>query len=597
MISFDKDTSLFAVYDGHGGHEVAVYCAQKLPDFLKGTQAYKKGDLENALIDTFLGFDATISTREVVTILKEIAGVKDDGGEGDGNSEDDENVDHLYEEASMPIEQVMEKYQSNLLNPHLKKLQGNKVPVSPLLKARKIGESSGQCSSSASSSGSCSSGSSKESSKTESEDTSADSTDKKDSEKKENNLCSSSACDSSSTGTSNGEAKIELTEIKSEEKSTAVEDDDKKSIFKDEKETTTKSVLTNGDAEPTKETTESLANGEITSSPKGKGKAIIKKSPDKTEPNHDKNLRIRNAVQLYSKLLMMDEESETEDENDETFQGAQQPSDTSGESGAESSSEGADDENEDENEEEEENGSDEEEEMPREEDDDDVTEFTRTMTEEPGSDSGCTAVVALLRGNQLYVANAGDSRCVVCRDGKAVDMSFDHKPEDKLEMNRVINAGGTVTRDGRVNGGLNLSRAIGDHAYKQNKKLSDREQMITALPDIKILTIDPAEDEFMVLACDGIWNFMSSQEVVDFVRPRLTSKTPEKLSQICEEMFDHCLAPNTMGDGTGCDNMTVCVIQFKNELVKKRSADNVAEEDENSAKRAKTETTEPASAE
>lgn len=44
-------------------------------------------------------------------------------------------------------------------------------------------------------------------------------------------------------------------------------------------------------------------------------------------------------------------------------------------------------------------------------------EFARNMREEPGSDSGCTAVVALLRGNELYVANAGDSRCIICRNG------------------------------------------------------------------------------------------------------------------------------------------------------------------------------------
>lgn len=84
----------------------------------------------------------------------------------------------------------------------------------------------------------------------------------------------------------------------------------------------------------------------------------------------------------------------------------------------------------------------------------------------PGSSSGCTAVVALLHENELYVANAGDSRCVVCRDGKAMDMSFDHKPEDTEELERIRKAGGRVTMDGRVNGGLNLSRAIGDHAYK-----------------------------------------------------------------------------------------------------------------------------------
>jgi protein phosphatase 1G len=75
----------------------------------------------------------------------------------------------------------------------------------------------------------------------------------------------------------------------------------------------------------------------------------------------------------------------------------------------------------------------------------------------------------------------------------------------------------------------------GDHAYKQSEGLSAQEQMITALPDVRTLMIDPAEDEFMVLACDGIWNFMSSQEVVDFVRPRI-QESQTKLSQICEEV-------------------------------------------------------------
>lgn len=74
LLDFDEDTSLFAVYDGHGGHEVALYTSQKLPDYIKGTDAYGKGDLENALINAFLDFDATIATREVVAVLKELAG-------------------------------------------------------------------------------------------------------------------------------------------------------------------------------------------------------------------------------------------------------------------------------------------------------------------------------------------------------------------------------------------------------------------------------------------------------------------------------------------------------------------------------------------
>lgn len=89
-----------------------------------------------------------------------------------------------------------------------------------------------------------------------------------------------------------------------------------------------------------------------------------------------------------------------------------------------------------------------------------------------------------------------------------------------------------MTLDGRVSGGLNLSRAIGDHAYKKTTSLPAEEQAITALPDIRTLTLED-EDEFMVIACDGIWNFMSSQEVIDFVRVRLQKKT---LGQICEEV-------------------------------------------------------------
>merc|ERR1719205_35683 len=185
------------------------------------------------------------------------------------------------------------------------------------------------------------------------------------------------------------------------------------------------------------------------------------------------------------------------------------------------------------------------------------------FTEEPGNDSGCTAVVAMLAGTTLYVANAGDSRCVVCRDGVAVEMSADHKPEDDIELKRIKNAGGKVTPDGRVNGGLNLSRAIGDHAYKQNKSLGLPDQMISPKPDIKTLEIDPAKDSWMILACDGIWNFMSSQEVVDYINPKMENTPQDKLSLICEELFEHCLAPDTMGDGTGCDNMTAVIVKFK----------------------------------
>jgi len=73
--------------------------------------------------------------------------------------------------------------------------------------------------------------------------------------------------------------------------------------------------------------------------------------------------------------------------------------------------------------------------------------------------------MALLVDDKLYVANAGDSRCVVSVEGKAHDMSKDHKPEDEPELKRINKAGGRVSSDGRVNGGLNLSRALGNNFY------------------------------------------------------------------------------------------------------------------------------------
>ncbi|KAH0622979.1 hypothetical protein JD844_025933 [Phrynosoma platyrhinos] len=251
------------------------------------------------------------------------------------------------------------------------------------------------------------------------------------------------------------------------------------------------------------------------------------------------------------------EEEEEEEEEEEDDESEECSEDEDGYSSEEA-------ENEEEEEDEEEDDTEEAEED--EEEDEDMMLPGMDGKEKPGSDSGTTAVVALIRGKQLIVANAGDSRCVVSEGGKAVDMSYDHKPEDEVELARIKNAGGKVTMDGRVNGGLNLSRAIGDHFYKRNKNLPPEEQMISALPDIKMLTINDDHD-FMVIACDGIWNVMSSQEVVDFVQSKIDQKGEDgelrPLSSIVEELLDRCLAPDTSGDGTGCDNMTCILISFK----------------------------------
>ena len=81
------------------------------------------------------------------------------------------------------------------------------------------------------------------------------------------------------------------------------------------------------------------------------------------------------------------------------------------------------------------------------------------------SQAGCTATMVLITPNEMYCANAGDSRTVMCEHGKAVELSKDHKPDLPTERTRILKAGGEVV-DGRVNGMLALSRAIGDFDYK-----------------------------------------------------------------------------------------------------------------------------------
>jgi len=182
--------------------------------------------------------------------------------------------------------------------------------------------------------------------------------------------------------------------------------------------------------------------------------------------------------------------------------------------------------------------------------------------------AGCTAVVALLKGTKLYVANAGDSRAVISKAGVAEALSIDHKPTQDRERDRIVGAGGFVSEIGgvaRVNANLNLSRAIGDLRYKTNRALSPSEQIITAEPDVTVTELTH-EHEFLVMACDGVWDVMKNQEVVDFVRERLATPTrPGKTAEeTCCDLLDACLAKDPKESrGIGCDNMTAIIVQFR----------------------------------
>mmetsp|Transcript_47724 Transcript_47724/g.103857 ORF Transcript_47724/g.103857 Transcript_47724/m.103857 type:complete len:324 (-) Transcript_47724:75-1046(-) len=179
--------------------------------------------------------------------------------------------------------------------------------------------------------------------------------------------------------------------------------------------------------------------------------------------------------------------------------------------------------------------------------------------------TGSTAVVCCLRPGEVVVANAGDSRAVMCCSGEAVDLSKDHKPTLASERKRIKEAGGWVdNREDRVNGDLALSRALGDHRFKKALHLPACDQIITCVPDVQRLARQ-ASDEFILIACDGVWDVMLSQQVVSFIRQRLGPRNTWgtrlasgelKLSAIVEQLLDHCISP-ALASG---DNLTAVLI-------------------------------------
>ena len=160
------------------------------------------------------------------------------------------------------------------------------------------------------------------------------------------------------------------------------------------------------------------------------------------------------------------------------------------------------------------------------------------------STAGCTANVALIIGNDLYVANAGDSRCVIAEGGKFEELSIDHKPDNEGEKARIIKAEGSVF-NGRVNGNLSLSRALGDFDYKGQNKLKRDEQLIIATPEIKHKVLN-STSEFLILGCDGIWETLSTEKIIEFIRDKLTEK--KNLKDVVEALMDTLLAKDTTGN-------------------------------------------------
>ncbi|KAK3113049.1 mgpp2cl-1, protein phosphatase 2C-like protein 1 [Teratosphaeriaceae sp. CCFEE 6253] len=158
------------------------------------------------------------------------------------------------------------------------------------------------------------------------------------------------------------------------------------------------------------------------------------------------------------------------------------------------------------------------------------------------------------RSRVLYTANVGDARIVLCRNGKALRLSYDHKGSDENEGKRIAGAGGLILNN-RVNGVLAVTRALGD-AYMKD--------LVTGHPYTTETVIQPDIDEFMILACDGLWDVCSDQEAVDLIR---NTQDPQTASR---QLVEHALARFST------DNLSCMVVRFDSKAVQQTVAREVA---------------------
>lgn len=162
--------------------------------------------------------------------------------------------------------------------------------------------------------------------------------------------------------------------------------------------------------------------------------------------------------------------------------------------------------------------------------------------------AGTTALIAMLHGSKLVVANVGDSRGVMCDSrSQAIPLSFDHKPQQMRERKRIQQAGGFVIFNGvwRVAGILATSRALGDYPLKDKN-------LVIADPDILTFELKDHKPQFLILASDGLWDTFSNEEAVAFIRERLHEDDFGAKSLTLQAYYRGSL-----------DNITVLIINFK----------------------------------
>ena len=192
--------------------------------------------------------------------------------------------------------------------------------------------------------------------------------------------------------------------------------------------------------------------------------------------------------------------------------------------------------------------------------------------------SGSCGIIALIQQNKLIIANVGDSRLVLYKKSALFFSTEDHKPGSPSEKSRIEKAGGTIYQtpslfplhqNGKeietpwrvLPGRLSVSRTFGDIEAK-NENLGGMKNVVVALPDITEIELDD-EFNFLVLGCDGIFDVLSNEEILECVKIVIKEKdikdlTNVNLSELCGYIADMIIKSSLAKDSY--DNVSCIVI-------------------------------------
>jgi len=177
----------------------------------------------------------------------------------------------------------------------------------------------------------------------------------------------------------------------------------------------------------------------------------------------------------------------------------------------------------------------------------DIDFFINLQAESAGWAPGSTALTALFYDDKILLANVGDCQAVLCRNGIAIDLVSPHSPGRLDEKIRLLQAGVAVEFIGtwRVNGMLAVSRSIGDISYKDS---------VCPTPEISEVELHES-DEFLLIASDGLWDVMTSQDAVEFVINK--QKEGKRSKEICSLLVEKAIQLKST------DNVTVVLVGFR----------------------------------